>query len=98
METLNLEEAARLLRIHKETLRSRAKVGQIPGAKIGKEWLFIKEDLINHIRSQYVQPRCATEVTNLKENKVCQSNVATKSFGSTSRPHQANGYEDLLGL
>ena len=53
LSTLNLDEAARFLKIHRETLRRRAKAGEIPGAKIGRSWVFIESDLESHIRSQY---------------------------------------------
>lgn len=42
MKTMNLESAAEFLGLHPDTLQARAKSGQIPGAKIGKEWRFIK--------------------------------------------------------
>jgi excisionase family DNA binding protein len=53
MTTLDLDEAAALLKMHKQTVRSRAIAGKIPAAKPGKCWVFIKEDLINWLRSQY---------------------------------------------
>lgn len=53
MKTLDAVEAAAFLGIHKDTLLSRAKAGQIPGAKVGKSWVFIDEDLADFIRSKY---------------------------------------------
>ena len=35
METLDLEQAARFLRLHPEELRRRAKAGRVPAAKVG---------------------------------------------------------------
>jgi excisionase family DNA binding protein len=51
MNTLNLQQAAELLRIHPVTLQAKAKAGEIPGAKIGKCWVFVDVDLIDHIRA-----------------------------------------------
>ena len=51
MKTLNLREAAAFLKMHPVTLQGKAKVGDIPGAKPGKSWVFIDEDLANYIRS-----------------------------------------------
>lgn len=45
MQTLNLLEAATFLRMHPEELRRRAKLGHIPGAKPGKSWVFLQDDL-----------------------------------------------------
>lgn len=36
MKTLDLHEAAALLKLHPDTLQRRAKAGEIPGAKPGK--------------------------------------------------------------
>jgi hypothetical protein len=53
MKTLNLSEAAVFLHMHPEEVRTRAKRGIIPGAKIGRRWVFIDVDLANFIRSEY---------------------------------------------
>lgn len=56
MRTLDLNEAADMLRMHPVTLAERAAAGAIPGAKIGKRWIFIDEDLFEWIRSKYRTP------------------------------------------
>lgn len=53
MKTLTLKQAADFLKIHPQTLRTRALTGELPGAKIGKSWVFIEEDLAAAIRSRY---------------------------------------------
>lgn len=54
---LNLEEAAKLLRFESpECLRQKVKAGEIPGTKLGRSWIFIEEDLIEHIRRGYTAP------------------------------------------
>ena len=42
MITLTLQQAAALLKIHPVTLQDKARVGAIPGAKIGKFWVFVE--------------------------------------------------------
>ena len=61
MQTLTLQEAARLLKIHPVTLLDKARGGEVPAAKIGKCWVFVDVDLIDYIRSQY--RRRALQVT-----------------------------------
>jgi Helix-turn-helix domain len=51
MKTLNLREAASFLHMHPEEVRMRAKRGLIPGAKIGRRWVFIEDDLAEFVRS-----------------------------------------------
>ena len=59
MSTLTLQEAARLLKIHPVTLQEKARSGEIPGAKIGRSWVFVEIDLLEYIRSKY--PRRALQ-------------------------------------
>jgi hypothetical protein len=61
MRTLDLEEAAAWLKIHPNRLQERAKAGEIPGAKIGKRWVFIEEDLALYVRSKYREEPCSFE-------------------------------------
>jgi len=54
---LNAGEAADFLGAHVETIRRLARKGNIPSFKIGKDWRFRKEDLLqwaetHHLRSQ----------------------------------------------
>jgi excisionase family DNA binding protein len=51
VETLSLQQAASFLRCHPEELRRRAKAGLIPGAKVGRAWVFLEEDLAGYLRS-----------------------------------------------
>lgn len=51
--TLDLGQAADLLKLHPQTVLQLARVGDIPAAKPGKRWVFIEDDLLNWLRSQY---------------------------------------------
>jgi len=42
MNTLNLKQAAAFLHMHPEEVRSRSKRGVIPGAKVGRKWVFLR--------------------------------------------------------
>jgi len=97
METLDLKEAAYFLRVHPEELRQRAKAGKIPGAKVGRCWIFLKDDLVQYLRSLYAAPRQALQVTTRKEMQCHFANAAV-SGGSTSAPDPGNEYAELLGL
>ena len=48
METLNLEQAAAFLKMHPVTVQAKARSGEIPAAKPGKCWAFIKDDLVSY--------------------------------------------------
>lgn len=98
MKTLGLAEAAAFLRIHPEELRRRAKLGEIPGAKVGRAWVFLQDDLAQFLRSLYSRPRQALQVTLGKEVDPCHFADAGRSGGSTCSPLRENEYADLLGL
>lgn len=57
MQSLGLREAARFLKIRADTLAKEANAGRIPGAKIGGCWVFLSEDLIAYVRSQYAKEK-----------------------------------------
>jgi excisionase family DNA binding protein len=94
-ETLTLKEAVAFLKLSLEALRRKAKAGEIPGAKVGKCWVFLEKDLVEYIRSQYANPRRATRVATNQEVKSCHSFAETKAGGSISA-HQAERELDAL--
>jgi excisionase family DNA binding protein len=44
-EMLTSREVARMLRMKPETLAMKARIGEIPGVKIGRAWLFRRETI-----------------------------------------------------
>ena len=98
MKTLTLVEAASFLKLHPEELRRRAKLGFIPGAKVGRAWVFLLEDLADFLRSLYSRPRQALQVTLRKEIETCHFADAGRSGGSTYALQPENEYANLLGL
>lgn len=44
-DIMTTEEAARYLRLGPDTLKRRARAGQVPAAKTGRKWVFRKVDL-----------------------------------------------------
>ena len=99
MSTLTLDEAARFLNIHTETLRRKVTAGEIPGAKIGRSWVFIESDLESYIRSRYAVDWRAIQDNELKEVQTWPCIVEKKLAigGSTSQSRVDQEYENLLG-
>lgn len=50
--TFDLEQAARFLKINKCTAGELAASGRLPGAKIGRAWVFLEQDLVDWLREQ----------------------------------------------
>ena len=96
METLDLKQAANFLNMHWQTLREKARNGEIPAAKISKRWVFIKEDLVSHIRSQYASSRSRSQVQHIGDS-LCYTNDQTLSSGGVNlSPQMDKEYSDLL--
>jgi excisionase family DNA binding protein len=91
MQTLNLQQAAEFLKIHPVTLQAKAKSGEIPGAKPGKCWVFIDEDLVEYLRSTYNQPGKRMQAT---EDASCS--LKEKKSGITNSLSLERQYTNLL--
>ena len=50
-EVLNLEQAAKYLKVAPVTLGRRARAGEIPGRKVGNQWRFHVEALAKWLQS-----------------------------------------------
>lgn len=96
MSTLTLQEAAALLKLHPVTLREKASAGEIPGAKLGRRWVFVEVDLVEHIRAQYRLRALQGEQT---EKSVCHSsNARTHHFGGSRSASKDDAYSKALAL
>ena len=96
METLTLSEAAEFLKVHPQTLRQRAKSGEIPGAKVGRSWVFLEEDLVRVIRARYSGTGRASVNTG---DFPCSTDAQiAKNTGAVSPAQTERRYEDLLAL
>ena len=45
MQTMNADEAAELLRLNVKRVQSLARAGKLPAARVGRKWLFRRDDL-----------------------------------------------------
>ncbi len=51
-ETLDVSEAALLLRAENETVMQFARRGELPGTRIGKSWVFLRADVLSFLRQR----------------------------------------------
>jgi hypothetical protein len=96
MNTLGLNEASTLLKMHPQTVLQRVRSGDIPAAKLGKCWVFIERDLIEWIRSKYTSPQ---QDVGQGGKLVCSLKDQTANTGGIALRHQtAQQYANLLKL
>jgi len=96
MNTLDLKQASTLLNMHPMTLRRLAANGQVPAARAGRAWIFIEDDLLNWIRSQY--PAEARAAGSTGENPCPSTDVQknpTPTTGVDSQVLTESRFDDL---
>ncbi|OAI18267.1 MULTISPECIES: helix-turn-helix domain-containing protein [Methylomonas] len=101
METLLLQEAASFLHMNPEVLRRKAKLGEIPGRKAGRKWVFVKEHLADFISGRYSAVERMPQVvdgTTTREVKLCHYRKEAKRGGFGSPRLMDEEYSNLLGL
>ncbi len=54
-DTLNAAQAATLLFVDTETVLLLARQGELPGTKIGKPWVFLRQDILDFLRTRIQQ-------------------------------------------
>ena len=93
--TLDLQEVADFLKISKEALRRKVCKGLIRGAKPGKCWAFLEDDLVDYFQSLYPEKRKVAFLPEIEEVPKCSTNAAKRGGLILLRP-TASEYEDLL--
>jgi excisionase family DNA binding protein len=54
MNTIDLVQAAAILGAHPETVRLKAKAGELPGRKVGKRWMFSTVALQRYLAGEWI--------------------------------------------
>lgn len=54
-ETLDLQGVAALFRAEPETIAQYARSGELPGTKMGKSWVFLRDDVLAFLRKRILQ-------------------------------------------
>ncbi|MCL9854359.1 helix-turn-helix domain-containing protein [Ralstonia solanacearum] len=95
--TIDLDAAAKLLGAHPETVRLKAKAGELPGRKVGKRWMFSTIALERYLAGEWV-PR-VVQGEQAKESEPCRSSnakAATTGISSCTPLEAARRYRAAL--
>jgi hypothetical protein len=84
------------LKLHPTTLAAKARVGEIPGAKLGKCWVFLEVDLVAHVRSHY--PSRALQGDSMEITACHFTNAKTHPRGGSKSLTTEKAYRKALGL
>lgn len=96
MKTLTLAEAAAFLHMHPMTLQKKARLGEIPGTKPGRRWVFVDVHLVEWMGVQSLSRMMQGEH---EEKQSCHFTGARilPSGGSSSITTEER-YKKALGL
>lgn len=95
--TVDLHEAADILKIHPTTAKRKALAGDLPGSRIGKRWVFVRDDLLDIIRGAWAQ-RARLGQSKDSENPICRSTAEkTRRTGGSSWSTTDEQYNQVLG-
>ena len=61
MKTYDINEAADFLKVDRTTALERAASGELPGAKIGRAWVFLESDSVKYRRDKVRRQSTATK-------------------------------------
>lgn len=99
MSTLDLAQAAQLLKVHPKTLQKLARLGHVPSFKVGRAWVFVEKLLLEWLVTESLS---RVSVVELQEKSECRSTDARthRTGGSSYRPSGVNRslYSRALGL
>ena len=87
MKTYNIEGAAEFLHVSTDTMKDLAGNGAVPGAKIGKAWVFNEEDLIDFVREE-IKRQTAERRGIPPEEKIKRVMTANQAATRGRRPHK----------
>jgi excisionase family DNA binding protein len=52
MKTLDIDECAEFLKVNSMDVCEMVGTGELPGARIGRAWVFLEDDLVDYVRTQ----------------------------------------------
>lgn len=84
--TIGLKEAAALLQMSEDALMRKTRAGVVPGAKIGRRWVYIRADLLELIRQKARETACRS--TNTRAVPTGTSALAARLDALLARPRR----------
>lgn len=91
--TMNLEESGKYLNISGETMRNLADSGTIPGAKVGKGWVFRTKDLdyyLDDVISKQTDERREARIMGQRVRVKTEATVVRETATRSNRPRRRN--------
>ncbi|WP_157889414.1 helix-turn-helix domain-containing protein [Chromobacterium subtsugae] len=95
--TMDIGQAAVFLHCCEDTVYQLARKKKLPGRKVGRGWVFLKSDLVAHIRGDQNNSRQEVQVGSEKgEEAVCRSINEERLGGVISQRQAVKELDSLL--
>jgi excisionase family DNA binding protein len=91
---LTLRGAAAFLKVHPNTVRTQARRGLLPGAKVGRDWRFLEADLVTWLRLRY--PDRARVQLSADQQEATWHSTDVQEFITSSSQHRTEAQLDIL--
>lgn len=77
-EILTADETAELFRVSTAFVRSMANSGEIPGTKLGDDWRFIRQDMIDYLSERAKREQKTRKFNQKQTQKVAETFIPAK--------------------
>ncbi len=94
METLDSEQAAKLLHMNERHLRKLARAGRLPGRRVGRRWLFARHELEGLLGGQARPAGAALSARNALRGRV----TGLRTDGLMAEVRLAIGDQELVSI
>jgi molybdopterin-binding protein len=97
MSTLNAKEAAKLLKLNVKRVQNLARAGKLPAARIGRKWLFRREEIEALLRGRAAPSATATVAISAR-NRLLGKIVRLQLDGLMAEVQLRIGDQELVSL
>lgn len=101
MDTFDIDECAEFLKVNRTTALELAANGDLPGAKIGRAWVFLRDDMVEYlrltVRNQQRDRQNAATSSKSAVSDYIPATIALQSSGKASRRKAIPALPELCG-
>jgi excisionase family DNA binding protein len=91
MKTYDIHEVAEFLKIDRSTALDLAAIGELPGAKVGRAWVFLESDLVAYledkVRYQTMERREESSIQKQQGQNLVEFSFRTNRRRARQPPH-----------
>ncbi len=83
MKTYDIHETAEFLKVDRSTALELAGCGELPGAKVGRAWVFLESDLVDYLRDKVLR-----QTSERREEIALKQRKSREPLSYAARPYR----------